>query len=77
MKITNACIVGVLSDRETRTCHKEPIELSVYSVDQLLTRHMKGRSTREARKPSLDYVLVASFRHILTKESRGRKTRIS
>lgn len=41
----------MLSGRETRTCHKEPIESFVYSVDQLLTRHMEGRSTQEARKP--------------------------
>jgi len=49
---TNACYRPVLSGRETRTCHKEPIEFSIYPVYQLLTRHTEKRNTRGARKPS-------------------------
>jgi len=48
---TSAC-VRVLSGRETRTCHKEPIEFSIYPVYQLLTRHTEKRNTRGARKSS-------------------------
>lgn len=42
----------VLSDRKTRTCHKEPIEFFIYPVYQLLTHHTETRDTRGARKPS-------------------------
>jgi len=42
----------VLSSRETRTCHKEPIEFSIFPVDRMLTRHTEGRNIRGARKLS-------------------------
>lgn len=42
----------MLGDRKTRTCHKEPIEFSIYPVYQLLTRHTEKRNTRGARKSS-------------------------
>jgi len=44
--------VWVLSDRKTRTCHKEPIEFFIYPVYQLLTHHTETRDTRGARKSS-------------------------
>lgn len=52
IEITNACYRPVALDRKTSTCHKEPIEFSIYPVYQLLTCHTKKRNTREARKPS-------------------------
>lgn len=42
----------MLSGRETRTCHEEPIEFSIYPVDRMLTRHTERRNIRGARKLS-------------------------
>lgn len=70
----------MLSGRETRTCHKELIEISIYPVDQMLTRHTEGRIQHSRDKKTVSTVcswlrFAISWRRSAEEGKRGfRKT---